>query len=95
MLIREFAKFLRQNGVDIGEKRLFEDLRRRGFLIRAEGRDKNKPTQKAMDMCLFTVKESAISMPLGVTITKTTPLLTGKGRQYFLNLYLSGAETTA
>lgn len=89
MLVREFAKFLQKNGVDTGEKRLFADLRRRGLIIKAEGRDKNKPTQYAMERGWFTVKEVAIDMPLGVTITKTTPLITGKGRQYLLNLYLS------
>lgn len=89
MLIREFAKFLRENGVDTGEKRLYEDLRRRGFLIKAEGRDRNKPTQRAMDMGLFSIRETTVSKPSGETVTRTTPLLTGKGRQYFANLYLS------
>lgn len=88
MLIREFAKFLRDNGVDMGEKRLFEDMRKRGFLIKAEGRDRNTPTQRAMDMGLFTVKETVIQIPLLGAKTRTTPLLTGKGKLYFMNLYL-------
>lgn len=89
MLIREFCKILRDNGKDIGEKRMFADLRARGFLIKAEGRDRNKPTQRAMDMGLFSVKETAIAKPNGETTTRTTPLLTGKGRQYFTALYLA------
>ena len=88
MLIREFAKFLRDNGADMGEKRLFEDMRKRGFLIKAEGRDRNTPTQRAMDMGLFTVKETVIQIPLLGAKTRTTPLLTGKGKLYFMNLYL-------
>lgn len=95
MLVREFAKFLQKNGVETGEKRLFADLRRRGLIIKAEGRDKNKPTQYAMERGWFTVKEVAIDMPLGVTITKTTPLITGKGRQHLLNVYLSEQAQTA
>lgn len=88
MLIREFCKFLRPKGVEIGEKRAFADMREGGWLIKT-GRDKNKPTQKAVEMGLFTVKETAIQKPDGETITRTTPLLTGKGRQYFTDFYLS------
>lgn len=90
MLVREFAKLLKQNGVDTGEKRLYADLRRRGLIIKAEGRDKNKPTQYAMERGWFTVKETVIDVPLSdMKITRTTTLLTGKGRQYLLSLYLS------
>lgn len=88
MLIREFCKFLRPKGVEIGEKRAFADMREGGWLIKT-GRDKNKPTQKAVEMGLFTVKETAIQKPSGETVTRTTPLLTGKGRQYFTDFYLS------
>lgn len=88
MLIREFCKFLRPKGVEIGEKRAFADMREGGWLIKT-GRDKNKPTQKAVEMGLFTVKETAIQKPSGETVTRTTPLLTGKGRQYFADFYLS------
>ena len=94
MLIREFCKFLKGNGKDIGEKRMFTDLRARGFLIKAKGRDYNKPTQRAMDMGLFTIRETAVEKPSGRVDTYTTPLLTGKGRQYFADLYLS-PETDA
>ena len=89
MLIREFCKILRDNGKDIGEKRMFADLRALGFLIKAEGLDRNKPTQRAMDMGLFSIKETAIAKPNGETTTRTTPLLTDKGRQYFTKLYLA------
>lgn len=89
MLIREFCKFLREKGVNIGEKRMFADLRQRGFLIKAEGRDKNKPTQRSMEMGLFSIKETAVAKPSGETVTVTTPLLTGKGRQYFAKVYLT------
>lgn len=91
-LIREYVKFLRQSGADIGEKRMFEDLRNRGYLIKAEGRDKNKPTQKSMDLGLFTVRETVVTKPDGETVTRTTALLTEKGKQYFAKMYLSGAS---
>lgn len=94
-LIREYVKFLRQQGADIGEKRMFEDLRNKGYLIKAEGRDKNKPTQRAMDLGLFTVREVIIAKPDGETKTATTPLLTEKGKQYFAKMYLSDADMEA
>ena len=90
MLIREFSKQLRQNGVDMGEKRLFADLRARGFLIQAKGREYHKLTQKAVEMGLFKTREIAITHSDGAISTRTTPLLTGKGRQYFMKLYLNG-----
>lgn len=89
MLIREFCKFLRPLGAAIGEKRMFADLRAKGFLIKAEGRDKNKPTQRAVEQGLFTVKETVIARPNGETIVNTTPLLTEKGKEYFATMYLS------
>lgn len=88
MLVREFAKFLQKNGVNTGEKRLYADLRRRGLIIKAEGRDKNKPSQYAMERGWFTVKEIAVAVPSGKTIAKTTTLITGKGRQYLMSVYL-------
>ena len=87
-LIREYVKFLRQQGADIGEKRMFEDLRNKGYLIKAQGRDRNKPTQKSMELGLFTVREAVIAKPDGETITRTTALLTEKGKQYFAAMYL-------
>lgn len=89
MLVREFAKILKENGIpNMGEKRLYEDLRRRGLLIRAEGRDKNRPTQYAMERGWFSVREREFTGPMGITITRTTTLITGKGRQRLLDMYL-------
>lgn len=95
MLIREFCKFLRPLGIEIGEKRMFADLRKRGWLIKAEGRDKNKPTQRAVEMGLFTVRERTISTSDGETLIKTTPLLTEKGKQYFTAMYQKETRVNA
>ena len=87
ILIGDLAKLIKQNGVDIGQKRLFEFLRQNGFLIKS-GLSKNMPTQKAMEHGLFEVKERTISNPDGsVRITKTTKV-TGKGQTYFINKFL-------
>ena len=88
ILIGDLAKIIRQNGVDIGQKRLFEWLRQNGYLIK-DGQSKNMPTQKAMEMSLFEVKESTINNPGGsVRITRTTKV-TGKGQTYFVKKFLS------
>ena len=87
ILIGDLAKLLNQNGYDTGQKRLFEELRTTGYLIKT-GSSKNMPTQTAMDKGLFEVKETSISNPDGsVRVTKTTKV-TGKGQQYFINRYL-------
>lgn len=87
ILVGDLAKLLNQNGVDIGQKRLFNYMRENGYLIKS-GASKNMPTQKAMDMDLFEVKERTISNPDGsVRITKTTKV-TGKGQTYFINKFL-------
>ena len=87
ILIGDLAKLLKQNGYDTGQKRLFEELRQRGFLMKS-GSSKNLPTQKAMELGLFEVKESTINNPDGsVRVTKTTKV-TGKGQVYFVNLFL-------
>ncbi|GEK28488.1 phage antirepressor KilAC domain-containing protein [Furfurilactobacillus siliginis] len=92
ILIGELAKLLRGNGVDIGQNRLFQWLRGNGYLIARKGTGFNSPTQRAMDMELFKVKETAIDHANGsVTISKTTKV-TGKGQQYFINKFLN--ETT-
>lgn len=93
ILIGELAKILKGNGVEIGQNRLFERLRQDGFLIKRKGTDYNAPTQKAMELGLFRVKETAITHSDGhVTISKTTKV-TGKGQQYFINYFLgSGAD---
>lgn len=88
ILIGDLAKLLRQNGVEIGQKRLFEWLRNHGFLIKRRGADWNSPTQRAMEMGLFEIKETAITHSDGhVTISKTTKV-TGKGQVYFVNRFL-------
>ena len=87
ILIGDLAKIIRQNGVDIGQKRLFEWMRQNGYLIKS-GSSKNMPTQKAMDMKLFEVKESTIQNPDGSSrITRTTKV-TGKGQLFFVNKIL-------
>ena len=87
ILIGDLAKLLKQNGYDTGQKRLFGELRQRGFLMKA-GSSKNLPTQKSMELGLFEVKESTINNPDGsVRVTKTTKV-TGKGQVYFVNLFL-------
>lgn len=88
ILIGDMAKLLKQNGVDIGQKRLFEWLRTNGYLIKRKGADWNMPTQRSMELGLFEVKESTINNPDGsVRINKTTKV-TGKGQQYFINKFL-------
>ena len=90
ILIGDLAKILKQNGYDTGQKRLFEILRDEGFLMKS-GTSKNMPTQKAMEIGLFEVKETTINNPDGsIRITKTTKC-TGKGQQYFINYFLKSA----
>ena len=87
ILVGELAKLLKQNGVDIGQHRLFRWMRENGYLIRRNGTDFNMPTQKSMDLGLFTVKETAITHSDGtVTVSKTTKV-TGKGQQYFIQKF--------
>lgn len=87
ILIGDLAKIIKQNGVDIGQKRLFEWMRQNGYLIKG-GSSKNMPTQRSMDQELFEVKETTINNPDGsVRVTKTTKD-TGKGQTYFINKFL-------
>lgn len=88
ILIGDLAKLLKQNGIETGQKRLFSWLRENGYLIKRKGADYNSPTQKAMEMGLFEMKETAVALPDDhVRINKTTKV-TGKGQQYFINLFL-------
>ena len=88
ILIGELAKILKQNGVDIGQNRLFTWMRENRFLISRKGTDYNMPTQRSMEAGLFEIKERTINNPDGsVRITKTV-LVTGKGQQYFVNKFL-------
>lgn len=88
ILVGELAKVLKQNGIDMGQKRLFAWLRENGFLIKRKGTDYNMPTQKAMDLGLFEIKEGSYVNGSGVNITTKTPKVTGKGQQYFINKFL-------
>ena len=85
ILVRDLAKLLKQNGVDIGEKRLYKKLRDDGYLIKI-GESKNTPTQKAMEMKLFEIKESVIIVDGKSRVVKTTKV-TGKGQTYFINRF--------
>lgn len=88
ILVGDLAKVLKQNGVDIGAKRLFSWLREQGYLIKRIGADYNSPTQRAMELGLFEVKETAISHSDGHVTVQKTPKVTGKGQQYFINKFL-------
>lgn len=90
ILIGELAKVLKQNGVNIGQNRLFEWMRQNGYLIRRNGSDYNMPTQRAMEMGLFEIKETTIVHADGHTHINKTPKVTGKGQIHFVNLFLKG-----
>lgn len=91
ILVGELAKLLNQNGIDIGQNRLFVWLRENGYLICRKGTDYNMPTQRSMEMQLFNIKETAITHSDGhVSISKTVKV-TGKGQLYFVNKFLKGA----
>lgn len=90
-LIGELAKMLRQNGLDIGQNRLFEILRQDGYLGKT-GSNRNVPTQKAMDLGLFRIKETAITHSDGHVTINRTAKVTGKGQTYFINRYCPRAD---
>lgn len=90
ILIGELAKLLKQNGINIGQNRLFEWLRNNGYLIRRQSSDYNMPTQRAMEMGLFEIKETTITHSDGHIHVSKTPKVTGKGQVYFVNLFVSG-----
>lgn len=85
ILVGDLAKILRQNGVLVGQKRLFEWLREEGFLIRQRGESWNMPTQRAMEQGLFEVKERTVGNPDGSVRVTRTPKITGKGQVFFVN----------
>ena len=87
ILIGELAKLLRQNGIEMGQNRLFEWMRKNGYLINRDSTDRNMPTQRAMEMGLFVVKETAITHSDGHTTVTKTPKVTGKGQVYFINKF--------
>ena len=89
ILIGDLAKILRGNGVATGQRRLFEWLRVNGYLIRQKGSSWNMPTQKAMDMGLFRVKETVVTHADGHTTVNRTTKVTGRGQTYFVNKFLA------
>lgn len=91
ILVGDLAKIIKQNGYEIGQKRLFEWLRQNGYLIKS-GSSKNMPTQKSMDLHLFEVKESTVQNPDGSVRVTKTPKCTGEGQVYFINKFLKGTE---
>jgi anti-repressor protein len=89
ILVGDLAKLLHQNGVkNMGQKRLFNWLRENSYLIKRKGSDYNSPTQKAMEMGLFQIKETVVSHADGHTSVNKTTKVTGKGQQYFINKFL-------
>ena len=88
ILVGDLAKLLSQNGYTVGQNRLFEQLRNEGFLISRKGNSYNMPTQKAMEMGLFRIKETAITHSDGRVSLNKTPKVTGKGQQYFINRFI-------
>lgn len=91
ILVGELAKLLKQNGIDIGQKRLFEWLRNNGYLIKS-GSDKNMPTQYSMERGWFEIKETVISHSDGHTSISKTPKVTGRGQIYFINKFMDGEK---
>lgn len=87
-LISELAKILTQNGYSIGQNRLFNKLREQGYLCKS-GSSYNQPTQRAMEMGLFEIKQTSITKPDGAIIVNVTPKVTGKGQIYFINKFLN------
>ena len=89
ILIGDLAKLIKQNGVDTGQKRLFEWMRENEFLIKQKGESYNMPTQKSMNLGLFEIKERTVLNPDGSIRISKTPKVTGKGQQYFINVFLN------
>lgn len=95
ILIGDLAKILRGNGVEVGANRLFAQLREDGYLIRRQGSDWNMPTQRAMELGLFKVKETAVTHSDGHVTVSKTPKVTGKGQAYFINRYSATSKELA
>ena len=92
ILVGDLAKLLNQNGIPTGANRLFNWLRENGFLIKRKGTDYNMPTQRSAEMKLFEVKETTITNPDGSIKISKTPKVTGKGQQYFINMFMKNKE---
>lgn len=94
VLVGTLAKMMRQSGTQIGQNRLFALLRKDGFLMQS-GERYNLPTQKAMEMGLFKIKESTVTSADGTVRLVQTPVVTGKGQQYFINRYAKKEHTAS
>jgi anti-repressor protein len=92
ILVGDLAKILRQNNIQIGQNRMFEDLRKDGYLISRKGESYNMPTQKSMDLELFEIRVRTINNPDGSVRTTKTPKVTAKGQIYFVNRYKKEAS---
>lgn len=92
ILVGELAKLLKQNGINTGQKRLFEYLRENGYLIKRKGSDYNMPTQRSMELGIMEIKETVINNPDGTVRINKTPKITGKGQTYFVNKFLNPKE---
>lgn len=93
ILVGELAKLLKQNGIDVGQNRLFKWLRNNGYLIKKSGESYNLPTQKSMDLEILDIKKRVINNPDGSSKITRTPKVTGKGQQYFINKFLTELQT--
>lgn len=91
ILVGELAKLLKQNGINTGQNRLFQWMRDKKYLISRKGSDYNMPTQRAMEMGLFEIKETAVTHSDGHTSVNKTVKVTGKGQQYFINKFMEVA----
>ena len=91
ILVGELAKLLKQNGINTGQNRLFQWMRDKKYLISRKGSDYNMPTQRAMEMGLFEIKETAVTHSDGHTSVNKTVKVTGKGQQYFINKFMEAA----
>lgn len=89
ILVGDLAKIIKQNGIPMGQKRMFNWLRENGYLIKRQGADYNSSTQRSMELGLFEIKESTHVDGNGVTVTTKTPKVTGKGQQYFIDKFLN------
>ena len=95
ILVGDLAKLVQQNGIPLGANRLFKWLRKHGYLISRKGTDWNMPTQKAQELGLFRVKETAVTHPDGHVTVNRTPKVTGKGQEYFISRFLDGRSDIA
>lgn len=89
ILIGDLAKLLKQNGIDIGQNRLFAWMRNNGYLVKRRGEDYNSPTQKTMEAGWMEIKENTVEKPDGSIIVAKTPKVTGRGQRYFINKFLT------